>query len=112
MRIDNIGGIMELFFGVLFASIVVEGIVTYVDTIFVNGKVQWKLIVSIAVGILIACAFGMDLFSLLNINSNIPFIGNIITGILISRGSNYIFDLLGKVADKVITNDDKPNIIE
>ena len=30
------------------------------------------------------------------VSTSIPFVGNVITGILVSRGSNYIYDLLKK----------------
>ena len=45
-------------------------------------------------------SYKLDLPKHLGLKSSIPYIGSILTGILISRGSNYLFDIL-----KVITNE-------
>ncbi len=88
---------MELFFAILFMAIIVEGIVTYIKTIFVNGVFQWQIIVSIALGVFASVAYNVDLLSILGLSASIPFVGCVLTGILISRGSNYIFDLVGQI---------------
>ena len=85
------------FFGILFAAIVVEGLVTYIKTIIVDRQIQWQIIVAMALGILTAITFEIDLFLIFGLSANIPFVGMVYTGILLSRGSNYIFDLLGKL---------------
>jgi hypothetical protein len=33
----------------------------------------------------------------MGMQTNIPYVGSILTGILISRGSNYVFDLVKKL---------------
>ena len=52
------------------------------------------MVLSIIFGILIAVAYKIDLLKLVNIESNIPYIGSVLTGILFSRGSNYVHDIL------------------
>ena len=42
----------------------------------------------------------LDMLSLLGIETVIPFLGIILTGILISRGSNFIHDLLVRLSNK------------
>lgn len=80
--------------GIICAAIIVEGIITYVKTFFVDGKFQWQMLASIVLGILVAIAYGLDLLDLCGMESAIPFLGQILTGILLSRGANYIFDLI------------------
>lgn len=79
---------------IICAAIIVEGIIAYVKTFFVNGKIQWQMITSLVLGIVIALAYSLDLLALCGLESNIPFIGQVLTGILLSRGANYIADLI------------------
>jgi hypothetical protein len=64
-----------------------------------NGKGKFnpdKLIV-LAVGILIAFGASLDLFAIVGIPMNIPYLGIILTGILISRGEGFVHDLLAYI---------------
>lgn len=78
-------------------AVLVEGIITYFNEFFVSGDAPWQMIFSLALGIVVAVAYKFDLPRYLNMESNIPYIGCILTGILISRGSNYIYDLLTRI---------------
>ncbi len=49
---------------------------------------------SLLVGVLVALAFQADLFPLLGITAVSPVVSQIFTGVLISRGSNILNDLL------------------
>ena len=79
---------------IICAAIIVEGIIAYVKTFFVDGKIQWQMITSLILGIVVALAYSLDLLALCGLESNIPFIGQVLTGILLSRGANYIADLI------------------
>jgi hypothetical protein len=61
--------------------------------IFKNGEFNWDRVGAIVVGILIAFGTGADIFLLLKIPFRIPVVGNVLTGLLISRGANFIHDL-------------------
>lgn len=52
---------------------------------------------AIIVGILVAVAGRMDIFQLLGMPLGINYLGYILTGLLISRGSNFLHDLLGSM---------------
>ena len=84
-------------FGFLFLAIIIEGIISYSKEFFVNGNFKWQMLVSIAIGVLAAVAFNLDIFAQMGMVSRIPFVGCVLTGILVSRGSNYIFDLIKRV---------------
>ena len=88
---------MTEFFAIILMAIVVEGVVTYVKEWFVNKNVAWQQILAVALVILVAIGYGADLFALFGLASTIPYLGAVLTGVLIARGSNYIFDLIKQV---------------
>ena len=63
----------------------------------ISGEFCWEMLLSIVLGILISIAYEIDIPKYLNLHSRIPYLSNILTGILISRGSNYIYDLMTKI---------------
>lgn len=89
---DNIIKIMSL-------SIIVESVITYFKEFFVYGYFSISMVFSIILGISIAVIYKLDLPECFNLKSTVPYIGNILTGLLISRGSNYIYDVLKIVTD-------------
>lgn len=89
---------MEKFFNVILIAFVIEGVVTYVKTWFVDGDFKWQQLVTVAFGILIAVAYDIDLIAQLGAVSIIPFLGNALTGVLISRGSNYVNDFIKSIS--------------
>ena len=78
----------------LMVCVVLEGIITYINSFFVVGESHYQVILSLIFGIFIAVAYKIDPLKLVNIESEIPYIGCVLTGILFSRGSNYIHDIL------------------
>lgn len=63
-----------------------------------NGKFSIDRIGAMVIGLLLAIGTGLDLMSMFNIPINIPYVGMILTGLLISRGANFIHDLLGGIS--------------
>lgn len=82
------------YFTLIYLAIIVEGMITYVKEFFVNGKMKWEMLISILIGVLVAVSYEIDLFALVGLKSIVPYLGSVLTGILISRGSNYVFDLI------------------
>lgn len=78
-------------------SILIESLITYFKEFFVYGDFSFSMLFSIILGIVIAVAYKLDLPEYLDLKSSIPYVGNILTGILISRGSNYLYDLITKL---------------
>lgn len=64
-----------------------------------GGKVSVDRIGALAVGLLLSISTGMDLLKLFHISSNIPYVGVILTGLLISRGANFMHDILASIAN-------------
>lgn len=82
------------FFSLIYVAIIVEGIITYVKNFTSGDKFKWEMLVAVLIGIIVALAYNIDLFALVGLNGTVPYVGSVLTGILISRGSNYIFDLI------------------
>lgn len=94
-------------FGIIIAAaVLVEGLIQYGKTIaqaFETGEKRTGIIqlISIIIGVLIAFAFGANAFEALGMAVN-PMIGIFLTGIVISRGSNYASDLLKRIANPTV----------
>lgn len=82
---------------ILSLAVLTEGIITYFKEFFVNGDVSFSMLFSIILGIVIAIAYKLDLPEYLDLKSSIPYVGSILTGVLISRGSNYLYDILKSI---------------
>lgn len=87
---------IETFFGFFIAAVFVEGTVEYIFG--KDGKSQpWVKYVALLIGALLAIAYGLDLFAQLGLVSTIPYIGQICTGVIIGRGSNYLNDFISRI---------------
>ena len=84
-------------YAVLFLAVVIEGVVTYAKTLVADRRFQWPIAAAMALGVGCALAFGVDLFAVAGIPAAVPYAGQVLTGLLLSRGSNYLFDLIGRL---------------
>ena len=66
--------------------------------IWENGKFNVNRLGALILGIILALATQIDLFEVLQIKI-VPILGSIFTGILISRGANFIHDLFAKIQE-------------
>lgn len=87
-------------------AILIEGLVEYgknIADMFYGGdkKTAITQLVTIAVGIAIAFAFNADMFMSLGLTVN-HYIGMVLTGIIMSRGSNYVSDLITKIGQTTV----------
>lgn len=67
-------------------AILIEAIITYFDQFFVQEKFCWQMLFSVSLGIVIAVAYKLDLPAHFNLNLQIPYVGCVLTGILLSQG--------------------------
>lgn len=83
-------------------AIIVEALIEYIKTLMkALEEKQYKTlgtqIASIILGIGLACLLGLDFFGMLGIVVPYPIVGMILSGLIMSRGSNYFSDFLKKV---------------
>lgn len=86
---------------IIAVAILIEGLVEYgknIANMFYDGdkKTAITQIVTIVVGIGLAFAFNANMFVPLGLSVN-NYVGMVLTGIVMSRGSNYVSDLIGKI---------------
>ena len=79
-------------------AVVVEALTEYVKNITAAGSRKAVLIQvgALGTGIAVCAAAGADLFAALNVHFAVPWMGCILTGVFVSRGANYINDLMKK----------------
>ena len=85
-----------------FAQLVLVAIL--VEAIWENFKMIWKdkklninMIGSLILAILICTLANIDIFAVIGINLIVPIVGSILTGIIVSRGANFVNDLFTKL---------------
>ncbi len=83
--------------GIASFAILIEAIITYFNQFLVQENFCWQMLFSLALGIVIAVAYKLDLPAYFNLKSDIPYVSCVLTGLLLSRGSNYLFDLITKL---------------
>lgn len=82
------------FMPILLMAVVVEGLITYLQHLIQNHHLCWQMALSIGIGVFCAVVYRIDLFEMLGLEASLPYVGSVLTGVLISRGSNYLFDLI------------------
>ena len=81
-------------------ALVVEAIWETLKVIWQEGKINVNTIGALIVGIAVSILAKIDIFAMQGISLSIPLVGWILTGILMSRGANFIHDLFNKLGDK------------
>jgi len=85
---------MEIAAGIFFLAFFVEGLVEY---LFAKDNVSQPVLkyIALALGVGLAIAYKVDLLAMVGLTSVVPLVGNIVSGIIIGRGSNYVNDVIG-----------------
>lgn len=92
---------------IVIMSVLIEAVITYAKTWVVEKKIKWQQIVAVIFGILISLSYNLDIPALVGFESAVPYVGMIITGILVSRGSNYVYELFNIIKTKSTANGEK-----
>lgn len=79
-----------------FMAVFIEATTTYIKNVCIDYHLTISMCITFLLGIVIAMVYDLDLPKQIGITTKVKFIGNIITGVIISRGSNYIYDFIGK----------------
>lgn len=77
-------------------AILIEAIVEILKSLIVEGKLNKSVALSLLVAIPVTVLTGLDLFVLVGLPIALPYVGAALSGIIISRGSNYVSDLVNK----------------
>lgn len=86
----------------IIAALLIEAVVNLVKNIE-EKNTSWKYWASLALGIVVAVLvsvnWNLDLFKMVGLGEGqIPYVGAVLTGLILARGSNIVADLVGKIA--------------
>ena len=81
-------------------ALLVEAIWETLKMVWQEGKININTIGALIVGIGVSILAKIDIFAMQGISLSIPLVGWVLTGILMSRGANFIHDLFNKLGDK------------
>ena len=92
---------MEVFMQALVAAVLIEAVINIVENIE-EKQTSWKywasLVLGLVVSLLVAVNWDLDLFKMVGFpEGNIPYVGAVLTGLILSRGSNVVSDLIGLI---------------
>jgi hypothetical protein len=79
---------------ILVLVVVVEALIEYFGSPIPSA---YKPYVAAVLGVLLCLAYGADLLALLGYPASVPYVGSVLTGLLISRGSNVFNDLVSRL---------------
>lgn len=88
---------MQALAQLVIAALLVESVWETLKMIWQNGKFSINTFGALLVGVLVSVFAGLDLFTLVGIDMKAAILGQILTGIILSRGSNFIHDLISKL---------------
>ena len=80
----------------IIVAILVEAIWENLKTIWENG-ININRIGSLVLAIIICILTKLDLFAIVGIYLSVPVMAYILTGIIVSRGANFVNDLFGRI---------------
>lgn len=90
-------------------ALIGEALWETIKLIWQNGKLSIDRVGALLIGELLAIGAGVDLLAMVGVPLKIPYAGLILTGLLISRGANFIHDLLQSISN--VQQNTKPNMI-
>lgn len=83
---------------------VVEALITYfVPKNNDTAPREWLKYVSAVLGVMLCVAYSADMLAVLGVVTPIPYVGAVITGLIVGRGSNFLNDFYNKVKTPVQT---------
>ena len=78
-------------------AILVEAIWENCKMIWQKGKFSISMVGSLVVSILVCVLTKADIFPMVGLNITVPIVGSILTGMVVSRGANFVNDLFEKM---------------
>lgn len=74
-------------------AILIEAVITNIRWAIEN-EFTWVKVSSLVLGILLAVVYQIDLVSQLGFTAVVPYVGSVLTGVILSRGSNVVYEVI------------------
>lgn len=78
-------------------AILVEAIWENLKMIWGKNKLNFNMLGSLLLSMIICVLAQINIFEIVGINLIVPVIGSLLTGIIVSRGANFVNDLFKKL---------------
>lgn len=88
---------MEIIGLIIIAAVLAEAVWETSKMLWQQDKVSVDRVGALVVGLIFAVGAGLDLCALLGLSFKLPLIGQVLTGILLSRGANFVHDIFKSV---------------
>jgi len=89
---------MELIYLVIIAALI-EAVWQNLKMIWKTGEVNFNKVGTLVLGIFVAVSAGMDIFAMIGIPLAVVYAGEVLTGVLVSRGANVVHELIDRIQD-------------
>ena len=78
-------------------AILIEAIWENIKMIYDKQQLNVNMIGSLVLSVVVCLLAQIDIFPIVGLNMAVPFVGSIFTGIIVSRGANFVNDLFKKL---------------
>jgi hypothetical protein len=78
-------------------ALLVESVWETAKMVWQEGKFNWERLGVIILGVGVCVLASADLFEAIGINLSVAYVGAVLTGIIASRGANFVHDLVEKL---------------
>lgn len=78
-------------------AILIEAVWENLKMLYDKDKININMIGSLTLGMLVCILARINVFDIVGIGLTIPFFGYVLTGIIVSRGANFVNDLFKKL---------------
>ena len=95
---DFIAAIIPIVYG----AVLIEGVVSAISAVVESVRTgafdaSYKPIVALAIGIGVAVLYSLDLFAGVGLVTGVPFVGAVLSGVILSRGAGYVYDIIASL---------------
>ncbi len=86
---------LETFWQLLVVALLIEAIVNNLKPLWDKTKAfQIDNLISLVLAIVVCVLVGVDIFALVGLPMIVPYVGSVLTGILVCRGANVLHELV------------------
>lgn len=84
----------------IIVAILIEAIWENLKMIWKDKRVDINVLGVLIISILVCVLTSIDIFPIVGISLIIPYVGSVLTGIIVARGSNFVNDLFTRLNNK------------
>lgn len=85
------------FYSLIILAVLVEALYSNLRMIWDKNKFNLNNLGVLVLAIIVTVLTNVDIFPIVELPMSVHFVGSILTGVLVSRGANVVFDLIDKL---------------